>query len=281
MNSQHTLNCFNIRIKESAVFGSTTLILKNIRFYNCAVIHLKNACLLVKKKDGGIVKIPPKSICYIEKNTVIDITLNVLGNGVPYEIFYIHSNILSCICKVMEPLLLNPLKVNIMREKIFSCQLDETDQKVFERLNQSNAPQHRKIYKITYLLSKFSDIESLVYSLSVSTNTTFTEKLKVIIESNLSKQWKLQDLANILHMSEVSIRKKLERENNSFNKLVLDIRMHNAAKLITTTEKHINSIADEVGYISTSYFIQNFKKYFGITPKQFSLKVKRRDSRHC
>ncbi|HFM5348177.1 TPA: AraC family transcriptional regulator, partial [Escherichia coli] len=26
---------------------------------------------------------------------------------------------------------------------------------------------------------------------------------------------------------------------------------------------------------STSYFIRNFKSYFGITPKQFSLKVKR------
>ncbi|MBN9668583.1 AraC family transcriptional regulator, partial [Escherichia coli] len=29
-----------------------------------------------------------------------------------------------------------------------------------------------------------------------------------------------------------------------------------------------------VGYASTSYFIRNFKKYFGITPKQFSIKVK-------
>ncbi|HAJ0561630.1 TPA: AraC family transcriptional regulator, partial [Escherichia coli] len=26
----------------------------------------------------------------------------------------------------------------------------------------------------------------------------------------------------------------------------------------------------------TSYFIRNFKSYFGITPKQFSLKVKRK-----
>ncbi|MSG11395.1 AraC family transcriptional regulator, partial [Escherichia coli] len=38
---------------------------------------------------------------------------------------------------------------------------------------------------------------------------------------------------------------------------------------------HINSIANEVGYTSTSYFIRNFKEFFGITPKQFSLKVKK------
>ena len=67
-----------------------------------------------------------------------------------------------------------------------------------------------------------------------------------------------------------------EKENNNFNNLILDIRMQHAARLITTTEKHINSISDEVGYVSTSYFIRNFKSYFGITPKQFSLKVKRK-----
>ncbi|HGX9551638.1 TPA: AraC family transcriptional regulator, partial [Escherichia coli] len=39
---------------------------------------------------------------------------------------------------------------------------------------------------------------------------------------------------------------------------------------------HINRISYDVGYTSTSYFIRNFKNYFGITPKQFSLKVKRK-----
>ncbi|MBN9668592.1 AraC family transcriptional regulator, partial [Escherichia coli] len=214
------------------------------------------------------------SICYIEKNVVIDVALYVLGNGIPYEIFYINSNILSSVNKVMAPLLLHPIKIKHVRKKIFNYQINETDQKVFETLNQSNLPQHRKIYKISYLLSKFSEIESLAYSLSVSTDTTFTEKIKMIIESDLSKSWRLHDLAKILHISEIAIRKKLEKENNNFNKLIVDIRMQNAAKLITTTEKHINNIAYDVGYMSTSYFIKNFKSYFGITPKQFSLKIK-------
>ncbi|WP_224788349.1 helix-turn-helix transcriptional regulator, partial [Citrobacter amalonaticus] len=103
--------------------------------------------------------------------------------------------------------------------------------------------------------------------------------MKTLLTSGCTNQrgagQRLADLANILHMSEVSIRKKLEKESNNFNTLVLDIRMHQAAKLITTTEKHINSIANEVGYTSTSYFIRNFKEFFGITPKQFSLKVKK------
>ncbi|WP_089632009.1 AraC family transcriptional regulator [Escherichia coli] len=275
MNSQNALSNMRLAVR-GEISCHSTLVLKKIRFYNCAIIYLRNAQLLVKTIDGGVINILPESICYIEKNTVIDVTLNVLGKGMPYDIFHIDNNILSCICKVMEPLLLNPHKVDSMRSRIFNCTADKTDTEIFKIITEANVPHHRLIYNITYLLSKVDDIESLVCSLSVSTDSTFTEKLKSIIESDLSKSWRLVDLANVLHMSEVSIRKKLEKENNNFNNLILDIRMQHAARLITTTEKHINSISDEVGYVSTSYFIRNFKSYFGITPKQFSLKVKRK-----
>ena len=275
MNSQNALSNMRLAVRGD-ISCNSTLVLKKIRFYNCAIIYLRNAQLLVKTIDGEVINIPPESICYIEKNTVIDVTLNVLGKGMPYDIFHIDNNILSCICKVMEPLLLNPHKVGSMRSRIFNCTADKTDVEIFKIITEANVPHHRLIYNITYLLSKDDDIESLVCSLSVSTDSTFTEKLKLIIESDLSKSWRLVDLANVLHMSEVSIRKKLEKENNNFNNLILDIRMQHAARLITTTEKHINSISDEVGYVSTSYFIRNFKSYFGITPKQFSLKVKRK-----
>ncbi|HGT7969355.1 TPA: helix-turn-helix transcriptional regulator [Escherichia coli] len=275
MNSQNALSNMRLAVRGD-ISCNSTLVLKKIRFYNCAIIYLRNAQLLVKTIDGEVINIPPESICYIEKNTVIDVTLNVLGKGMSYDIFHIDNNILSCICKVMEPLLLNPHKVGSMRSRIFNCTADKTDVEIFKIITEANVPHHRLIYNITYLLSKVDDIESLVCSLSVSTDSTFTEKLKLIIESDLSKSWRLVDLANVLHMSEVSIRKKLEKENNNFNNLILDIRMQHAARLITTTEKHINSISDEVGYVSTSYFIRNFKSYFGITPKQFSLKVKRK-----
>ncbi|HDW3968737.1 TPA: helix-turn-helix transcriptional regulator, partial [Escherichia coli] len=210
-----------------------------------------------------------------EKNLVVDATLKVLGSGIPYDIYTIDSYLLNSVCKVMEPLLLGHQLVSQIRKKIFFYILEETDKEIFKRLINNNLPKHRQVYKIAYLLSRIHEIEPLVYSLSVSTDITFTEKIKKIIESDLSRNWKLMDLRDILHMSEVSIRKKLEKENNNFNALVLDIRMHHAAKMITSTEKHINSIAYDVGYTSTSYFIRNFKSYFGITPKQFSLKVKR------
>lgn len=241
------------------------------------MIFIRNAHLIIKTKDGDIINISPGSLCYIEKNLVIDATLKVLGSGVPYDIYTIDSNILSSVCKVMEPILSGQHLVSQVRKRIFFYKLEETDKEIFRRLMNDDSPPHRQVYKITYLLSRIHEIEPLAYSLSVSTDITFTEKIKKIIESDLSRAWRLIDLRDILHMSEVSIRKKLERENNNFNALVLDIRMQHAAKMITSTEKHINRISYDVGYTSTSYFIRNFKSYFGITPKQFSLKVKRKN----
>ncbi|MEE6783046.1 AraC family transcriptional regulator [Escherichia coli B9:H18] len=248
--------------------------LKGIHFYNCVIVYVRNAILSIKKVDGCVISVPEQSICYMEKNTVMDVTVNVLGPGKPYDIFHLDSQILTLVCKTMEPFLINQHKVSHPRTRIFSFQADETDIKIFERLIKSNPPQYRQVYKIMYLFSKIKNFESLVNSLSVSTNTTFTEKIKMIIESELSKSWRLVDISCIMHMSEVTIKKKLEKEKNNFNKLVLDIKMHNAAKLITTTDIPINHLANKLGYTSTSYFIKNFREYFGITPKQFALKLK-------
>ncbi|HAL1629319.1 TPA: helix-turn-helix domain-containing protein [Escherichia coli] len=274
MNSRVTCTKLDISVNRN-LDKNHTLTLKKIRFYNSAMIFIRNAQLVIKAKDGDVINIPPFSLCYIEKNLVVDATLKVLGSGIPYDIYTIDSYLLNSVCKVMEPLLLGHQLVSQIRKKIFFYILEETDKEIFKRLINNNLPKHRQVYKIAYLLSRIHEIEPLVYSLSVSTDITFTEKIKKIIESDLSRNWKLMDLRDILHMSEVSIRKKLEKENNNFNALVLDIRMHHAAKMITSTERHINSIAYDVGYTSTSYFIRNFKSYFGITPKQFSLKVKR------
>ncbi|EFO3683890.1 AraC family transcriptional regulator, partial [Escherichia coli] len=117
-------------------------------------------------------------------------------------------------------------------------------------------------------------IETLIYSLSKSKNKTITERLKDIIESDLSKTWQISDFAKILHMSESLIRKRLKGENINYNTLIVDIRMNYAFNMLMATEKNINIISREVGYVSTSYFISKFRNYFGITPKQFSIKVK-------
>lgn len=210
MNSRVACTTFDLPINTN-LDNNHTLVFKKIRFYNSAVIFIRNAQLVIKATDGDVIDISPGSLCYIEKNLVIDVTLKVLGSGVPYDIYTIDSDILSSVCKVMEPILSGQHLVTCKKKNIF-YKLEETDKEIFRRLISDDLPSYRQVYKIAYLLSRIHEIEPLTYSLSVSTDITFTEKLKKIIEADLSRGWKLSDLRDILHMSEVSIRKTRKRK---------------------------------------------------------------------
>lgn len=83
------------------------------------MIFIRNAQLVIKATDGDVIDISPGSLCYIEKNLVIDATLKVLGSGVPYDIYTIDSDILSSVCKVMEPILSGQRLVTQVRKRIF------------------------------------------------------------------------------------------------------------------------------------------------------------------
>lgn len=79
MNRQSALSNLSIPAKNSLAHNNM-LVLKKIRFYNCAIIHLRDAQLLIRTKDGQTLNIPPESLCYVEKNTVMDVALKVLGS---------------------------------------------------------------------------------------------------------------------------------------------------------------------------------------------------------
>jgi AraC-like DNA-binding protein len=51
------------------------------------------------------------------------------------------------------------------------------------------------------------------------------------------------------------------------------IRITEAEKLLLTTEMTMTEIAQETGFSSSSYFIQQFKQYKNISPSQFRKKV--------
>lgn len=55
----------------------------------------------------------------------------------------------------------------------------------------------------------------------------------------------------------------------SFSEYVNYIRMSEAERLLAATDLNITEVGDAVGICTTSYFIKLFKKYRGISPKNF------------
>ena len=60
----------------------------------------------------------------------------------------------------------------------------------------------------------------------------------------------------------------------SFREYLNYVRITKAERLLTTTDSNITEIALQVGFSTSSYFIQQFKLYTGISPKQYQLKYK-------
>jgi len=63
--------------------------------------------------------------------------------------------------------------------------------------------------------------------------------------------------------------------NKSFTEYVNYVRLSEAQRLLATTEKSVTEISMDVGFSTTSYFIETFRKRFGITPKEFRQVLKK------
>jgi len=64
--------------------------------------------------------------------------------------------------------------------------------------------------------------------------------------------------------------KKIFHQN--FSQYMLTYRLHIASHYLRSTNKSVTTICYELNFSHPSYFIAKFKKYYGITPRQFRLK---------
>ena len=60
-----------------------------------------------------------------------------------------------------------------------------------------------------------------------------------------------------------------KKYNVSFKDYLTNIRINEAAKQLIMTDKKINQIAEEVGYMDCDYFIRKFIEIKGCTPSKY------------
>lgn len=104
--------------------------------------------------------------------------------------------------------------------------------------------------------------------------------LIVYFEDNLMNENILEDSCIKFGIS----RKTMDRISDSIldisaKELLDNLKLENAKKLLKYSNKSIGYIMDICGYISENTFYRSFKKYTGLTPKEFRESVKREDDR--
>ncbi|RYX99672.1 AraC family transcriptional regulator [bacterium] len=104
----------------------------------------------------------------------------------------------------------------------------------------------------------------IVFSLNTTENLQREVRLK--IGAAPDKEWISKSLADSFAMSEATFRRKLAEQGQSFNQILIDVRMTTALTLLQVTDISISQIAYQVGYESSSRFSVRFKKRFGFSP---------------
>lgn len=76
-------------------------------------------------------------------------------------------------------------------------------------------------------------------------------------------------IAKTLHMSERTLRRRLEAENTSYQTIVNDVRNHLARQYLADTDLSVADVGALIGFEDLANFRQAFRKWNGITPAQF------------
>lgn len=76
-------------------------------------------------------------------------------------------------------------------------------------------------------------------------------------------------VAKMLHMSERTLRRRLEAENTSYQTIVNDVRNHLARQYLADTDLSVAEIGALIGFEDLANFRQAFRKWNNITPAQF------------
>ena len=98
----------------------------------------------------------------------------------------------------------------------------------------------------------------------------YTEFVKKYIEEHYMKEIRLSDLALVTHVTPSYLSTKFKKDTGvSFTEYLVRHRIHKAEELIKTENLSFKEVADAVGYNDYVQFSKIFKKYIGVSPKQY------------
>jgi AraC-like DNA-binding protein len=94
-------------------------------------------------------------------------------------------------------------------------------------------------------------------------------KVRELLLVNLMRPTDFDSIANHLHMTTRTLRRKLHEEHTSFRKLVDELRMHVAIKYLRDTDLTIEDIAYALGFSDAANFRHAFRRWTSIAPLEF------------
>ena len=95
------------------------------------------------------------------------------------------------------------------------------------------------------------------------------EKLARLLMVDVSRPWKVEDLAHEAGMSKRSLQRKLKDSGLSFSQLVRLVRVHESCRLLAQDVTPITAIGFCTGFSDSAHFSRDFRASMGMTPTDY------------
>ena len=102
------------------------------------------------------------------------------------------------------------------------------------------------------------------------TISNYVRAAKKYITSYYSQNIKIEEIAGTIGLDRKYLAKIFKNSTNkTMSDFLLEVRMRNAAGIISNGETSITAIASAVGFDDPLFFSRQFKKHFGVSPTEF------------
>lgn len=96
------------------------------------------------------------------------------------------------------------------------------------------------------------------------------KRINAYIERNYQKDLKLESIAKLFNYNSAYLGKLFKKEmGESFNNFIDHIRIEKAKQMLIETNLKVYQVSEKVGYSNIDYFYSKFKRYVGVSPKEF------------
>lgn len=111
-----------------------------------------------------------------------------------------------------------------------------------------------------------------------SENDKFIDTLVKAIEQNIdNSEFGIQELCEISRYSYQQVYRKVKAlTGESINEFIRTVRLKRAAQYLAQSDTRISEIMYSVGFNSHSYFTKCFREHFGLSPKEYAEKHRRK-----
>jgi AraC-like DNA-binding protein len=103
-------------------------------------------------------------------------------------------------------------------------------------------------------------------------NLSLTNSVKDIIKENGFSMVTIDDVESVLGLHKRIIQRQLEEQGTSFRQLKEEVLKEQSLFLLMHEILPINKVAEILKYSEPSAFHRAFKKWFGVSPKQYCVK---------